>query len=148
MKLLFEGWRKYLNEALPPEALEKFKALKKKHDDLAKEPLRFNVEDKIKNEVDWTGTKDGTPVIIPANTRLIVKSISSTTQIYVSPEEQQELEVPQSISQLIKKDFIEVDQTSTIQVNGSQIRKSKLSIVISPLTSSDPLIRLKHDEQV
>jgi hypothetical protein len=133
MKLLFEGWRKYLNEALPPEALEKFKALKKKHDDLAKEPLRFGVEDKknkIKNEVDWTGTKDGTPVIIPANTRLIVKSIISTTQIYVSPEEQQELEVPQSISQLIKKDFIEVDQTSIIQVNGSQIRKSKLSIVI------------------
>ena len=128
MKLLFEGWRKYLNEALPPEALEKFKALKKKHDDLAKQPLPFDVEDKIKNEVDWTGTKDGTPVIIPANTRLIVKSISSTTRIYVSPEEQQELEVPQSISQLIKKDFIEVDQTSIIQVNGSQIRKSSIVI--------------------
>ena len=127
-KIIRSELNNVLNEALPPEALEKFKALKKYHDDLAKQPLRFQIGDTISNEAEWTGTNDGTPVIIPANTRLIVKSINSTTQINVSPVEQLELEIPQSVAQLIKKDFVNVDENSIIQIGGSQIRKSKITI--------------------
>jgi len=140
MKLLFEGWRKYLNEALSPDelkkeklkALERLKQLKKHHDDLAKQPLTFEVEDIISNETEWTGTTNGTPVIIPARTKLLVRNISSTTSISVSLEREQELEIPQSIAKVIKKDFVNVDETSIIQIGGSQIRKSRRVIDISP----------------
>jgi hypothetical protein len=99
---------------------------------LAKQPLTFEVEDIISNEIDWTGTTNGTPVIIPARTKLLVRNISSTTSISVSLEREQELEIPQSIAKVIKKDFINVDGTSIIQIGGSQIRKSRRVIDISP----------------
>ena len=110
MKLLFEGWRKYLNEAIPPEALERLKQIRKFHDDLAKEPLRFEVNDTISNKIDWEGTTNGTPVIIPARTKLLVKEISSTTNISVCLKEQQELKIPDSYAQLIKIYFVNVDE--------------------------------------
>ena len=127
-KIIRSELNNVLNEALPPEALEKFKALKKYHDDLAKQPLRFQIGDTISNETNWTGTKDGTPVIIPARSQLTVREINSTTSISVSPNSQQELEIPQSVAQLIKKDFVNVDENSIIQIGGSQIRKSKITI--------------------
>lgn len=132
MKLLFEGWRKYLNEAIPPEALERFKQIKKYHDDLAKQPLHFEVDDTISNETEWTGTTNGTPVIIPAGSKLLVRSISSTTSISASMQTEQELKIPQSIAQVIKKGFVNVDESSIIQINGSQIRNSRRIIDISP----------------
>ena len=135
MKLLFEGWRKYLNEALPPEALEKFKALKKKHDDIAKGDLPFKqVGDNIRNKTRWTGTINGATVYIPVRTAMIVKRINPEvkTDVDVSLKQQQQLEIPQTVAHLIKKDFIDVDENSIITLHGNQLFQSEPFINLSP----------------
>ncbi len=128
MKLLFEGWRKYLNEALPPEALKNLQSLRKYHDDISKGDLPFKqVGDNIRNKTRWTGTINGATVYIPVGTVMIVKRINPEvkTDVDVSLEQQQQLEIPQTVAHLIKKDFIDVDENSIIKLGGNQLFQSE-----------------------
>ena len=129
-KIIRSELNNVLNEALPPEALEKFKASRKHHDDIAKGPLPFKIGDKIRNETRWTGIINGATVYIPVGTAMIVKQINPEvkTDVDVSLEQQQQLEIPQTVARLIKKDFIDVDENSTIKLGGNQVFSCHLVI--------------------